>query len=536
VQKPGEIKRLARLLAVGAVSVSLLLGFGTAASTAADVTGPTDETSETPKTPETAETTDSPSTDEPDSGATVDSKAKSTASADEHEGVEPPYGWDKPVTLETNFARPYKSISSSANSDFSQLEDLERLIRGSYLDPNTKKYVNGVGHTVFISISRMENSTRVGRELIKAAARGVTVRVIHGKASQSKESRALASALARTTYHGKHYGSFKICQKGTSLACLASGRGAIMHSKILLVSDTFTQEGKAAKAAIWSGSANLGGPSGERTFNNGLTIYNDMKLWAQTTDMWADMWAERNIGTDYPRYVANHDGGDRYGYTTASADGYQDGFTSSNGIFYSELANVTIYAMPIAATPTNNRDPVMTMLDRIVPDDQCHIRLQENRFKYRRIAVAHKLAELANGGCTVEIVSFEDDLKVNRIAHCQMYIRVCRPILDVLKSADVRIPAAWAKPHDKTIMVDAKMTRGAFNDVERLPTGEVWPGGGKTPVRIKLVQAGSAALTGSNLIVSDEITTETTDPGVYAKYLEHWDAIVGSNEFRDFPY
>ncbi len=45
-----------------------------------------------------------------------------------------------PLTLETNFSRPYKAISSSANSDFSLLDDLERLIRGTYIDPRTGKY------------------------------------------------------------------------------------------------------------------------------------------------------------------------------------------------------------------------------------------------------------------------------------------------------------------------------------------------------------------------------------------------------------
>ena len=43
-------------------------------------------------------------------------------------------------------------------------------------------------------------------------------------------------------------------------------------------------------------------------------------------------------------------------------------------------------------------------------------------------------------------------------------------------------------------------------------------------------------MTGSNLIVSDEITTETTDPGVYDDYLQHWKAIWKSNEIHSFPY
>jgi hypothetical protein len=507
--------RVTRAIGVGVLLGSLVLGLQSTASGA----------DETPTTSAPSDEAANPA------GTDSDSLPETTATAS---AVAPPYGSAYPVKLETNFSRPYKAISSAANSDFSLLNDLERLIRGSYVDPRTGKYrTDATKNHVYMSISRMENSHRVGRELVRAAKRGVTVRVIHGKASQSKESRALASALRNSTYKGRHYGAFKICSKGKSLACLSEANGAIMHSKILLVSSTFTRDKEPALGAIWSGSANLGGPSGERTFNNGLTIYNDQKLWYQMSRMWSDMYAERDVHNNYLGYVATHSS--RYGYADALKEGYNQAY-AEDGMFYSNLANVTIYATPIYATPTNNRDPVLVLLKRIVPDDQCRIRLQENRFKYRRIAVAHKLVELANKGCTVEVVAFEDDLKVNRVAHCQQYIRVCRPILDVLKTANYVIPAAWAKPHDKTIMVEAKLKRSLLNPHELTIDGKLYSANDSGAVRTKIVQAGSAALTGSNLIVSDEITTETTDPAVYNDYLEHWQAIKNSNEFHAFGY
>ncbi len=512
-----------RALGVGVLLGSLVLGLQSTASGADDT-----PTTPTPTVPE-AETPAAANSDTPPAEVPGDREGV-TASA-----TGSPWGADFPVTLETNFSRPYKAISSSANSDFSLLNDLERLIRGTYIDPRTGHYRASSAiksNYVFLSISRMENSHRVGRELIRAAKKGVKVRVIHGKASQSKESRALQSALNKSSMRDAH---FKICQKGKSLACLSSANGAIMHSKILLINSTFTRDKKPAKGAIWSGSANLGGPSGERTYNNGLTIYNDEKLWEQSKDLWSDMYAERYVGIDYLKYVASHEGAGRYGYPNATADGYTSSY-ADRGMFYSNLANVTIYPTPIAASPTNNRDPVMVMLKRIVPDNQCRIRLQENRFKYRRIAVAQKLVELANDGCKVSIVSFEDDLKVNRVAHCQQYIRVCRPILDTLKNANNRIEAAWAKPHDKTIMVEAKMVRSYLNPEERTLDGKLYPTDDADAVPTKLVLAGSAALTGSNLIVSDEITTETTDPGVYDDYLQHWKAIWKSHEIHNFPY
>jgi len=512
VQKVGRSKRVLRTLGVGALLGSLLLGYASGASSAEEGTADGSATSTTPAAP--ADTTDGAATDSP--------LAASTLSA-----FPSPYGSTKPVTLESNFSRPYRSISSSANSDFSLLNDLERLIRGSYRTPSGALRPDRGSQAVYMSISRMENSHRVGRELIRAAQNGVEVYVIHGKASQSKESRALQSKL-----NNLKHGHFKICSKGKSLACLSSLSGAIMHTKILLVSSTYTRANKPANAAIWSGSANLGGPSGERTYNNGLTVYNDRKLWFETRQMWRDMWAERNVNSNYTAYIkANNQ---RYGITQAEAD--QFGYTKADpvyGMFYSNLSNVTIYPTPIRATPTNGKDPVLMLLKRVIPDDQCRIRLQENRFKYRRIAVAQKLVELAEGGCKISGVYFEDDLKVNRTTHCQLYIRVCRPILDVFKTSSRTIEAAWAKPHDKTILVEAKLRRNFYNPEETLPDGSPWPSDG---ARATVVQAGSAALTGSNLVGSDEITTETTDPEIYDTYLEHWKAILQSNEYRSYPY
>lgn len=517
MQKTGRSTRVLRTFGVGALACSLLLGFGTAASHADEV--PVDDT--TTATPTTPAPSDTATTGEED-GTLPQGEVKTAAA-----GFSNPYGAAKPVTLETNFSRPYKAISSSANSDFSLLNDLERLIRGSYRKPTGALRSDRGSQAVYLSISRMENSHRVGRELIRAAQNGVEVYVIHGKASQSKESRYLQRKLGALPH-----GHFKICSKGKSLACLSSLNGAIMHTKILLITSTYTRDDKPASAAIWSGSANLGGPSGERTYNNGLTVYNDYKLWKETRQMWSDMWNERNVNSNYTAYIKAHNS--RYGITESQRERY--GYTRADpvyGMFYSNLANVTIYPTPIRATPTNGKDPVLMLLKRVIPDDQCRIRLQENRFKYRRIAVAQRLVELAEGGCKISGVYFEDDLKVNRTTHCQMYIRVCRPILDVFKTSSRTIEAAWAKPHDKTILVEAKLRPNFYNPEERLPNGTVWP---KDGARATVVQAGSAALTGSNLVASDEITTETTDPAVYDAYLEHWKAILQSHEYRNFPY
>ncbi len=508
----GGSRRVARALGVALLAGSVVLGMTSIASSAEDV--PTD-TSATETTPTGGD------------GVTTGTPAASVKAA------AAPWGPDYPVTLESNFSRPYRAVTSSRNGDFTLLDDLERIIRGSFIDPRSGKYLPKAtrrANTVYLSISQMPESKRVGRTLIQAAKAGVRVRVIHGRATQSSASRALRKALNKRNLRDS---SFKICAKGKSLACLSNLNGAIMHSKLLLVNNTFTRDNKPAKGAIWSGSANLGGRSAEQTYNNGLTIYNDTKMWQQTSQLWKDMWAERNIGNDYLNYVRKNS--TRYGYPVADARaaGYTEGY-AKYGMFYSNLANATIYATPIRATPTNGKDPVLNLLNRVQPDSQCRIRLQHNRFKYRRIAVAEKLVELSNGGCKISAVAYEDDLKVNRKLHCQQLIRICRPILDVLKTSSQRIDVAWAKPHDKTMLVDAKLGPNRLNPEEVAPDGtNNWPAGG---VRMKLVQAGSASLTGSNLVASDEITTETTDPSIYEDYLEHWKAILKSHEYKAYAY
>lgn len=528
-----------RVLGVGVLVGCVTLSLG--------AFGSTSSADEVPGTPATVTTANGAAAEPATPTASTTPPTITTQS--QPAGTTPPYGPDFPVTLETTFSRPLKSISSQANSDFSLLNELERLIRGTYKTPSgvTRSATERHQNHVYLSISRMEDAHRVSRELIAAAKAGVHVEVIHGKASQSKESRALQKSLNASTYGGKHYGYFKICNKGKSLACLSTLSGAIMHSKLLYITtwgakstdfSTYNRNNEKARGAIWTGSANLGGPSGERTWNNGITIYNDKKLMYQIGALWDDMWAERNIGNDYLAYVRDHPS--RYGYGTGgAASGYfhtkalkQN--TIYGGMFYSNLANITIYQTPIYATPANSKDPVLNALDRVVPDDNCHIRVQNNRFKYRRIAVAQKLVELADEGCTVEAVAFEDDLAVNRTAHCQQWLRICKPILDVFRTADVRIPASYAKPHDKILSIDALMTKNKLNPEEVQANGQPYPASGA--VRTKFVQTGSANMTGSNLVVSDEIFIESTDPQIFADYLQHWKAILKSHEHRDYPY
>ena len=455
------------------------------------------------------------------------------AGAVDVDGQPAPYGAEFPVTQEPNFARPVGKESTRGYGDFTQLDDLERLIRGSYIDQRTgalKPVSERYAASVFAVNSRMEDSVRVGRELVKAAQAGVKVRFIHPRLDQSPASKRLMKQLNAKGLRDSH---FKLCGKKRGWACLSSQRAALMHSKVILVSNTFTRADKPALGAVWTGSANFGGRSAERTFNNGNIIYNDKKFYQQMLTYYADLWTKRNVGNDYPRYIKKRSGS--YGYPGAAADGYlSDG--ARYGVFYSNLSHFSLWATPIPASPSNGRDPILNMLNRIVPDSTCRIRLQENRFKYRRIGVAYKLAELANEGCSISAVAFKDDRPKNWNEHCFQQLRICKPILDVFKTADTKIYTGMARPHDKTILVEAKFRRNPLNPEEVAPAGQTWSTWPASGIQMTMVQAGSAALTGSNLIQSDEVTTESTDPDVFEEYLEHWQALLGSREYSPVSY
>ena len=162
----------------------------------------------------------------------------------------PPFGANFPVLLEANFSRPHYD-KGTTNYDYSLLDDLERLIRGSYMTPQgaVKPKVQREAPAAYVSVSRMEESVRVGREMIRAAQHGVTVKFIHGKATQSGASRSLVKNL-----NAQKTGHVLICSKGKSLACLSGLNGAITHAKIVMVSRTDTRAGDPGGGAIWTGS------------------------------------------------------------------------------------------------------------------------------------------------------------------------------------------------------------------------------------------------------------------------------------------
>ena len=175
----------------------------------------------------------------------------------------------------------------------------------------------------------------------------------------------------------------------------------------------------------------------------------------------------------------------------------------------------------------------MAALNRVVPDDKCRIRVLENRWKYRRLAIAEKLVDLSDGGCDVSVVAFQDDLAENRVLHCQIYIRVCRPILDELRKANVHIIAAWAKPHDKVILIDAQA---------QAQPGEPARGSGQwigMACGWRAGDDGAGRFGGPDRVQPAWPATKSRpsrlDPDVYDDYLQHWRQHRSQLRVQDLP-
>ena len=115
----GRTRRAARVLGSGILVGALALGLAsTTASAAPEETEPT-------ATPTPTPTATTPAT--PDAENSPPAKSKNQVGA-----AAAPWGAGYPIIQETNFAEPRRSVNSAAYSDFGQLDDLERLIRGTY--------------------------------------------------------------------------------------------------------------------------------------------------------------------------------------------------------------------------------------------------------------------------------------------------------------------------------------------------------------------------------------------------------------------
>jgi phosphatidylserine/phosphatidylglycerophosphate/cardiolipin synthase-like enzyme len=198
-------------------------------------------------------------------------------------------------------------------------------------------------------------------------------------------------------------------------ACVATGPGSFMHSKLMLISQTRDRDGNPQSWVSWFGSANFSPGSGASMYNNTITIYNDRNLYdAFNQNIYRYLWSEQHFpNDDFLRQA------DRRGYASST------------------VSNIQAFASPSAT-----HDIIIDNLSKIIPDSTCRIEVGQISFQDSRLNVARKLAELKRRGCRVRAVLGSVPKAIGPQA------------LAILRQA--RIPIRFNRTHDKNFLVDAK--------------------------------------------------------------------------------
>lgn len=254
------------------------------------------------------------------------------------------------------FTRPDRPCTGAAGSGLDQhaLVELVRLIdsvpAGGRID----------GHIFSISVDG------VAKALLDAQSRGVEVWIsTDGAVATSTDS-------AKTQYLDKLVHKV-YCTSANNTACISSIDGAISHTKLFVFSAATTPDGVPSTDVVWFGSANQTYASGERLYNNTVTIYGDADLFAKLHAYLDDLYAKRRR-TDY--------------YDSASGRGY----------LLTDSADV--YVSPEAET-----DLVVNRLNDLTPDATCEVRVIEASIRDSRLDVVNQILAMKRGGCTVSVVA-----------------------------------------------------------------------------------------------------------------------------------
>lgn len=466
-----------------------------------------------------------------------------------------------PISYDTAFSDPILGLNTNtANMDQTAAYEQMRLIKCAYRIPYTEAnpgpdgyvdppgFCNGPPRDIRITQNiRIElaadrlNDVKNGKWDPTALANtestlyaGLNALLKTGKAygrmfypGSSKDSGV--KAIKAYIFNNKDGDTFVACKNAKGgTGCLSGARSSIMHVKTLSIEyegteseltglaaedgyyATRNQSGQPVKNAILHTSSNLGSRSFDQTFNNAVTVYNDDALM-------------NGVDTAFER-MATQNKASKSGTEGASSGSYYKPSslwpTSAPGLFLGNdsvrnggldgASRATRFIfLPMQNVNNMERDPFMGILQQVVPDKSCEIRVMHNRFKTRRAILANKLAELSNNGCSVEIVAFKDDKgELGQPIQCGLGspVRVCPPVLGLLTQGDgIKVYAAAV--HDKTMMIKARFKDG---------NGELET----------LVQSGTASFTQYNIISSDEITTFYWDPEIYEEFREHWDIML----------
>jgi hypothetical protein len=254
------------------------------------------------------------------------------------------------------FTRPDKPCTGAPGSglDSHALDELTRLIdsvpAGGRID----------GHIFSISVDG------VARALYQAEMRGVDVWISTDGAVASSTDPSKTDYLDKLTH--KVY-----CTSSDRTSCISTAGSAISHTKLFVFSAATAPDGATSNDVVWFGSANQTYASGERLYNNTVTIYGDAGLTTSLRAYLDDLYARR-ARSDY--------------YDPASGRGHI------------LQASADVYVSPEAQT-----DLVVNRLDDVTPDAKCEVRVIQASVRDSRLAVVDRLIAMKQGGCTVSVVA-----------------------------------------------------------------------------------------------------------------------------------
>lgn len=299
----------------------------------------------------------------------------------------------------------------------------------------------------------MYNWTRapIAEALVAAAARGVDVRAVvdGGQAGQLEDP---GSALARLEA-GLSPGGLTFCGGGEGTACIGS---VINHNKFLLVSGL--EDG--TRDVVVQSSANLT-TSQTRQHNNALVVRGDAALFAAYLAYWDDLQTD-DQDLDY--------------YRSAEGD------LPTKAYFFPR---------------DRGGDTVANILGNVECEPGARIRIAMAHWTDGRPEVVAALERLADGGCTVEVITRQ----VNEVAD------ELSDDVGLWLFPDIPCPGSSAiiQVHSKYLLIDA-------------PYGTEAPRAWR-----RLVWTGSHNYTGNALRKNDETLLKVEDDAVFDAFAEDWE-------------
>lgn len=179
-------------------------------------------------------------------------------------------------------------------------------------------------------------------------------------------------------------GTFVECHRNTSSlagGCLSTGTNTNQHAKYVLISQTQKRKGTIGVGThsnvVWIGSANITPATGWQAYNDAVTVYEDVDLYAGLKDTFETAKSQSFGGIDYYDHLTNR------------------------GYVHGADANVTTWASPEATEP---RDLMRERLDDITPAAGCQMGVMQTFFEDERRTLSTRLVELRRGGCAVYVV------------------------------------------------------------------------------------------------------------------------------------